>query len=79
MMEKKVEINKRIKTVIKKTFPNKGYISKRERENIWRKVLNFPYLSGTTFEISDPFEIKNNLKVLIDISLIIIIKVIINK
>ena len=78
-MENKVEINKRIKAVIKKIFPNKGYISKSERENICRKVLNFPYLSGTIFEISDPFEIKNNLKVLIDISLIIIIKVIINK
>ena len=45
--------------LIKKIFPNNGNISKRERENICKKVLNFPYLSGVMLEISTPLETKN--------------------
>ena len=63
----------------KKIFPKNGYISKRERENICKKVLNFPYLSGVIFEISTPLETKKSLKEVIEISRKIIIKVKINK
>ena len=68
-----------IKTLLKKTFPNNGYTSKSESENICKKVFNFPYLSGVTFEISTPLETKKSLKELIEISRKIIIMVKINK
>ena len=65
--------------LVKKTFPNNGYISKSESENICRKVFNLPYLSGVMFEIFTPLETKKSLNVLIDISRNIIIMVKINK
>ena len=76
---KSVEISKIIKTLVKKIFPNNGYISKSESENICKKVFNFPNLSEVTFEISTPFETKKSLKELIEISRTIIIVVKINK
>ena len=79
MIVKRVEINKIIKTLRKKIFPNSGYKSKSEIENICKKVFNFPYLSGAMFEISTPLDTKKSLKELIDISRIIIIMVKINK
>ena len=68
-----------IKTLVKKIFPNNGWISKSESENICKKVFNFPYLSGAMFEISTPLETKKSRKELIDISRKIIIIVKINK
>ena len=65
--------------LVKKIFPNNGYISKSESENICRKVFNLPYLSGVMFEIFTPLETKKSLSVLIDISRNIIIMVKINK
>ena len=76
---KRVEISKIIKTLVKKMFPNNGYKSKSEIENICKKVFNFPYLSGDIFEISTPLETKKSLKELIEISRTIIIMVKINK
>ena len=65
--------------MLKKRFPKIGYINKNESENIWRKVFNFPNLSGAIFEISNPLETRKSLKELIDISRKIIIMVKINK
>ena len=79
MIEKKIEINNRIKMIVKKRFPNNGSISKSEIESICKKVFNFPYLSGVTFEISTPLETKISLRELIEISRRIIIMVKINK
>ncbi len=64
---------------MKKKFPNSGYISKSESENICKKVLNFPNLSGVIFENSTPLETKRSLKELIEISRTTIKMVKINK
>ena len=78
-MEKNVAISKRIKILIKKIFPNNGYIRNNESESICKKVFSFPYLSAVTFEISTPLETKKSLSELIEISRRIIIMVKINK
>ena len=79
MIERRVESSKRIKTLIKKIFPNNGYKSKSESESICKKVFNFPYLSGVMFEISTPLETKKSLNELMEISRKIIVIVKINR